>query len=156
MQQSLSVERGFMGARFTAGRRFERNAPERNHILLSFLVGVAFVLAFFAGHWYGFGRTHDMNTLLTTRSCQGCDLCGANLAGLNLAGVNLRHARLKAADLSHADLRYANLSGASLYRANLAGADLRRVNLVGTHLLFADLSGAIWVDGIRLKALPRK
>jgi hypothetical protein len=82
--------------------------------------------------------------LLQTKSCEGCDLSGANLSGANLSfavlvGANLRGANLSRANLSQADLTRANLSQANfqsaiLDRAYLTNANLDRTNLVGASL----------------------
>ena len=77
--------------------------------------------------------------LLSTLSCERCNLSDAglvraDLSGAQLAGADLRDANLSRADLSGADLRGADLSGASLYGANLRGARLEGANLAGTDL----------------------
>ncbi len=93
--------------------------------------------------------------LLSTKSCQQCNLSGAGLVMSDLAGANLSQANLVGANLSRtnlmgADLRGANLSGASLFGANLTGADLRGANLNGTDLREAYLTNAN-VKGIDVK-----
>jgi uncharacterized protein YjbI with pentapeptide repeats len=85
--------------------------------------------------------------LLSTKSCQQCNLSGVGLVMSDLAGANLSQANLVGANLSRtnlmgADLRGANLSGASLFGANLTGADLRGANLNGTDLREAYLTNA--------------
>ena len=77
--------------------------------------------------------------LLSTKSCEKCDLSGVGLVMNELVGAKLSQANLIGANLSRtnlmgADLRGANLSGASLYGANLSGADLRGANLNGADL----------------------
>jgi hypothetical protein len=67
---------------------------------------------------------HPFVILLTTNSCQGCDLFKANLYHVNLTG----------ADLRKADLRRADLNGATLVGADLRGADLRNTNFFGAKL----------------------
>lgn len=57
----------------------------------------------------------NINVLITTNSCVGCDLAYAVLWGADLRGANL----------SGADLKDANLTGANLSNADLTGADLR-------------------------------
>jgi uncharacterized protein YjbI with pentapeptide repeats len=88
-----------------------------------------------------------LRQLLSTKSCQQCDLAGAGLVTNDLAGANLERANLVGANLSQAnlagaDLRGANLAGASLNGANLTGADLRGANLNGTDLRSAYLTNA--------------
>jgi uncharacterized protein YjbI with pentapeptide repeats len=88
-----------------------------------------------------------LRQLLSTKSCQQCDLAGAGLVTNDLAGARLERANLTGANLSQAnlagaDLRGANLAGASLNGANLTGADLRGANLAGTDLRSAYLTNA--------------
>ncbi|MCB2214687.1 pentapeptide repeat-containing protein [Desulfofustis glycolicus] len=70
---------------------------------------------------------NNIDTLIKTNSCAGCELRGADLNRLDLTG---------------ADLRDADLSGASLYLVNLADADLRGANLQGAQFGGADLANA--------------
>ncbi len=93
--------------------------------------------------------------LLSTKSCEKCDLSGVGLVLNDLAGANLSKANLVGANLSRtnlagADLRGANLAGASLFGANLTGADLRGANLNGTDLRSAYLNNAN-VSGVDVK-----
>ncbi len=62
----------------------------------------------------------DLQRLIETRACPGCDLERADLRRLNLTGANLEGANLKEANLFYAILDGANLSGADLRSANLA------------------------------------
>jgi len=71
----------------------------------------------------------NITTLVSTRTCNRCDLQGANLSGLDLHGVSLQDA-----NLSHADLTNANLSGANASRAVFASATLIGTNLTGATL----------------------
>jgi hypothetical protein len=142
---------------------YRQHTVNRKYFLVPVLFVVCVGLALMAyQRWWGCeDHSENLDRLLTTRSCEGCDLYQANLAGAVLPGANLRRARLKGtdlsvADLSHADLRDADLSYASLYRANLSGADLRGANLAGTHLLFANLSRATWVDGTTCSVRPKR
>jgi uncharacterized protein YjbI with pentapeptide repeats len=104
----------------------------------------------------------DLEKLKKSKTCEGCNLRGANLSkadlananlskadltGANLAGANLSKADLSGAKLVDAVLSKADLSGAKLINANLSGAYLSDVNLSG-----ADLTGATWTDGITCKA----
>lgn len=76
--------------------------------------------------------THrQVNQLLETKQCPGCNLRGANLEKANLGGANLA-----GADLADANLRGANLGGANLENANLASANLQGANLGCTSLSF--------------------
>lgn len=69
-------------------------------------------------------RQDQVQKLLETRECRGCDLSGTNLAQLNLEGVNLEDANLERVNLKGAKLKNANLQRANLRRANLEQADL--------------------------------
>jgi len=75
----------------------------------------------------------NINTLIRTNSCQGCDLSGADLSG-----VILTQANLSGANLSGADLRQTNLNGANFAQALLDSS---------TNLSEATLDSAIWCDG---------
>ncbi len=74
----------------------------------------------------------QLQQLLSTRECQGCQLQNAGLVHADLTGV----------DLSGADLTFANLSQANLVGANLSGANLTGAMLQGANLSGANLSGA--------------
>jgi len=102
----------------------------------------------------------DLQQLLTSNACPGCDLsnaglvyadlAGADLSGANLVRANLSQGNLAGADLSGANLRGATLAGADLSGANLAGADLFGADLRGAFLTDADFDGAI-LDGVNLR-----
>jgi Pentapeptide repeats (8 copies) len=78
----------------------------------------------------------DLNTLISTKKCVGCDLSGADLSGKQLA----------TADLQAANLIGANLTGTNLTGAKLGGANLTGANLTGTNLAGAMLQAASLVD----------
>jgi hypothetical protein len=94
----------------------------------------------------------NVQRLLTTNECVGCNLVGAqldnvNLQAANLAGVNLQEAELEKANLQGINLATANLQGVDLSKANISGANLQGANLFdadleGANLLGADLQGA--------------
>ncbi len=84
----------------------------------------------------------QVQQLLSTKECQGCDLSRAGLVLARLTGANLNQANLAGANLSQAILSGANLSGANLAGASLYGADLGGANLAGADLSGADLRGA--------------
>ena len=75
----------------------------------------------------------DLQKLLKTGRCVGCDLRGAILGQTNLAAF----------DLSGADLYEANLQGGRLIETVLRGTKLQRADLSGANLSGADLSYAI-------------
>lgn len=88
-----------------------------------------------------------LNQLLSSQSCQDCNLVNAglvraNLAGAQLQGANLTNANLSRANLAGADLSGANLTGASLHGADLTGANLTGATLQGTDLRSAYLNNA--------------
>lgn len=94
----------------------------------------------------------DLQQLLETRACAGCDLQDADLSQQHLIGADLRGADLRGADLTGinlegADLTGANLEGADLTEAYLTNASLNDANLNGINLTrakiyHADVSGA--------------
>lgn len=100
-------------------------------------------------------RVHenDVDMVLSSRRCEGCNLAGLdfsrrNLQGAKLAGAILNNANLEGAMLRQADLRNAFLQGsrlvfANLDRANLCGAQLNADAASGaTGASAADLTGA--------------
>ena len=85
----------------------------------------------------------DLDKLLDTGNCVGCDLSGADLSGANLFDANLGNTDLSGADLSGADLRDASLGNTDLSGADLSGADLSDTfSSGGTNFSNANLSGA--------------
>tara|TARA_Y100000031_G_scaffold22616_1_gene23705 strand:- start:535 stop:5526 length:4992 start_codon:yes stop_codon:yes gene_type:complete len=84
----------------------------------------------------------DLQTLLATNMCPGCQLSGAELTGKDLSGANLAGANLSEAVLTGANLSGANLAGAQLRKANLTGANLSSANCAGAMLKEASLIGA--------------
>ncbi|MEM9807064.1 MAG: pentapeptide repeat-containing protein [Cyanobacteria bacterium P01_D01_bin.56] len=104
----------------------------------------------------------DLQRLIDTGDCPGCDLEAADLRRLDLTGANLEGANLQAANLFYAVLDGANLSGADLSSSNLAYVSaipiaterdsdgvpiFRPAQFIGTDLAgalmnYADFSGA--------------
>ncbi len=89
----------------------------------------------------------NTKNLISSKSCQQCDLHGAklqyeDLTGARLQGANLTGARLDNADLTNADLTNANLTNAQLPDAVLAGATLVGVHGNGANFTNTDLSNA--------------
>ena len=76
----------------------------------------------------------NLEQLIKTRTCRGCDLAELDLNKLDLSGVDL-----EGADLSHAKLYLTNLSGANLKNANLSGAVFGGADLGGADLRGAEL-----------------
>jgi hypothetical protein len=101
----------------------------------------------------------DVQRLLTTNLCPGCDLANADLRGAHLIGADLRAANLTGADLSWVNLEGADLTGADLTGADLTGAfltnatlmnaDLDNANLSQAQLYFVDVTGAS-LDNVNL------
>ena len=101
----------------------------------------------------------DVQQLLTTNLCPGCDLADADLRGAHLIGADLRNAdltgadlswvNLEGADLTGADLTGADLTGAFLTNATLMNADLDDANLSQAQLYFVDVTGAS-LDNVNL------
>ena len=87
----------------------------------------------------------NIDELIRSNSCVGCDLRGADLNRMILADADLSNADLSGATFFLADLSGANLSGANLRDAKFGGADLAGADLRG-----ADLRGAL-LDGAFLK-----
>ncbi|ABM39377.1 pentapeptide repeat protein [Polaromonas naphthalenivorans CJ2] len=71
-----------------------------------------------------------VDTVTMVISTDSCEYC--NLAGVDFSGVNLTNVKLS----------YANLNGAILSNIDLSGADLRSVSLQGAYLINANLDGA--------------
>jgi Pentapeptide repeats (8 copies) len=89
----------------------------------------------------------QVNQLISTKKCNGCDLTGADLIGADLTGAQLQGANLNAANLTGANLTGANLTkasaaGASFMGANLQNAVLTEASMVYANLAKAKLSGA--------------
>jgi len=85
----------------------------------------------------------QVQALLGTKKCPGCDLAGASLGGASLNGANLAGANLNGADLSFARLARANALGARFRQARLTNADLTTAYLVKADLCGASTAGAI-------------
>jgi hypothetical protein len=98
----------------------------------------------------------DLNRLMTTKKCVGCDLSGADLSRRQLANADLQAANLVGAKLTGANLSGAKLGGANLTGADLTGANLSQafmqavsaidVNFSGTNLTNTDLTYANLVN----------
>ena len=90
--------------------------------------------------------------VLSTDSCEYCNLAGVDFSGHDLINVKLSHANLNGAvmssiDLSGADLRSATLQGAYLINTNLEGANLCGAQLNGS----ATVSQAATLNGAHLR-----
>lgn len=101
--------------------------------------------------------SYNVQRLLQTKECVGCNLTGALLKDVNLQGANLESANLQGADLertnlAQTNLKLANLTGADLEKTNLSGADLTDANLFDADLEKANLQGANLLGANLLKA----
>ena len=82
--------------------------------------------------------------LLSTRSCVGCRLVGADLSDYDLSGVNLSGSDLTRANLTGTGLRNATLTNATLDEAvGFASADHTQIDLSLTSLKRIDFSNAL-------------
>lgn len=88
----------------------------------------------------------NLERLLDTKSCYGCDLSGLDLSGKNLKKVDLEKADLSGCNLEKSDLRKANLKGTLLVDANLKKARLDKADFYKADLRGADLTGASQKD----------
>ena len=119
-----------------------------DHVRVSILTTAFIVLIGCATDPYGpvtYNKS-DLDKLLKTNACPGCNLSGADLRGgfmgyAHLSGANLSGAHLDGAMLVEADLTNANLSGAKLHDATL-----RNANLTGANLDGAIVVGACFLD----------
>lgn len=84
----------------------------------------------------------NLELLLDTKRCYGCDLSDVNLSGENLKNADLEKANLSGANLEKADLKGANLKGAILVGANLKEANLKNADLYKANLTRANLTDA--------------
>jgi uncharacterized protein YjbI with pentapeptide repeats len=93
---------------------------------------------------------------LSRARLQSANLQGSTLIGAVLVEANLSHAILKQTYLRRADFRGANLRGAWLDEADITRANFRDANLKGASIQEtkgepANLKGAIWIDGRKIK-----
>ncbi|TKB25729.1 DUF2279 domain-containing protein [Desulfopila sp. IMCC35006] len=93
----------------------------------------------------------NLERLMTTRGCRGCDLTGLDLTRLDLSGVDVEgadmsHTKLSLTNLSSANLKNTRLIGAIFAGTDLAGADLRGADLQDTSLDNAYTADAVLDD----------
>ena len=103
---------------------------------LIFLLTVILSFTCLTDNSFGYSES-DLQKLLSTKECVGCDLSGADLSGLDLREADLTKANLSKADLTKAKLITTNLTKANLTEATLTDADLT----------FADGVTATYWDG---------
>ncbi len=80
---------------------------------LSFLLTVILSFTCLTDNSFGYSES-DLQKLLSTKECVGCDLSGADLSGLNLREADLTEANMTEATLTEATLSGANLKGTNL------------------------------------------
>jgi uncharacterized protein YjbI with pentapeptide repeats len=85
----------------------------------------------------------DIQRLLQSGACPGCNLAGADLSDTHLIGADLREANLQGANLAGANLEGADLTGADLRGAQLTKTYLTNASLNRSNLANANLTGAI-------------
>jgi uncharacterized protein YjbI with pentapeptide repeats len=85
----------------------------------------------------------DIQRLMQSGACPGCNLAGADLSHTHLIGADLREANLQGANLSGANLEGADLTGADLRGAQMTKTYLTNASLNRSNLAQADLTGAI-------------
>jgi len=90
----------------------------------------------------------NINTLIQTKNCPGCDLTNANLNRLDLSNAILEGANLTGATIFLTDMTGANLKNANLQRTGFGGTDIAGADLRGADLRGANLSGA-YVTGAK-------
>jgi uncharacterized protein YjbI with pentapeptide repeats len=95
----------------------------------------------------------NLERLLDTKKCYGCNLVGVDLTGEDLESADLEAADLTDAVLVKADLEDANLKQANLTNADLTGADLDaadfyKANLTNANLSDATVEGAMFDDTV--------
>ncbi|MGB3206958.1 MAG: pentapeptide repeat-containing protein [Crinalium sp.] len=101
-------------------------------------------------------KTPELNRLLSTGECFGCNLVGVDLTGVHLVGVDLRNANLQGAIFVNANLEGADLAGANLQAANFtaafvsgtdfSNANLTKVNFTQAKLIDSEVAGAVLQD----------
>ncbi len=96
---------------------------------MPFRTAFAFGLAILMAHGAAAADREQVNRLLATGACPGCDLVGWVLPGADLSGASLPGAYLTGALLPGADLTNADLSGVEMRIGSLRGGDLSGARL---------------------------
>ena len=73
--------------------------------LLIFLLTVILSFTYLTDNSFGYSES-DLQKLLSTKECVGCDLSGADLSGLDLKEADLTGADLKGANLKNTKGRF--------------------------------------------------
>lgn len=135
-----------------------------NRYLRRSILAAAGIVALLAGATVDGSRAEsvtakeNLEKLIKTNSCRGCDLSGLTLNRMNLAGADLEGADFSMAkfflsNLAGANLKNSNLKGATFGGSDLGEADLRGADLRGTSLDGAYLGGTR-LDGEFVTAKP--
>src|SRR5919202_5162833 len=74
----------------------------------------------------------NVEQILKTKRCPGCDLSGLNLSGVDLSGADFRNTNLSRANLKNTKLKDAKMSGARLNNTNLTHTDLDGADFKGS------------------------
>jgi uncharacterized protein YjbI with pentapeptide repeats len=111
------------------------------------------VLTLLAGGWLatpsGVSASQDpapnpnVERLLKTRECRGCDFTSTEIVNKDLSGVDLTNASFEGGSLYACNLTGANLTGVNFRDAVLRRSDLNNATLAGTDFNGADLSFAM-------------
>ena len=108
------------------------------------LAGAA-ILALGASGWIASAQepqNPNVERLLKTRECRGCDFTGTEIINKDLSGVDLSNASFEGGSLYSSNLTGANLTGVNFRNATLRRVDLKDAMLAGTDFNEADLSFA--------------
>jgi uncharacterized protein YjbI with pentapeptide repeats len=116
------------------GQRFLRDAAGAIGALVS-IVGLAL-----PSHA---AQPADVQRLMQSGACPGCDLSQADLSHTHLIGADLREANLQGANLEGANLEGADMTGADLRGTRLVKTYLTNASLNRSNLAQADMTGAI-------------
>lgn len=84
----------------------------------------------------------NVQRLLTTRECRGCDFTDTMIVAKDLSGVDLTNATFQGGSLYGCDLTGANLTGVNFRDAVLRRSDLKGAAMAGTDFSDADISFA--------------
>jgi uncharacterized protein YjbI with pentapeptide repeats len=135
-----------------------RQPKKRTSLVIACVMAFAFGDADIVSSAPSVTAKENLEKLIKTNSCKGCDLAGLNLnrmefSGADLEGADLSLAKLFLTNLSGANLKNAILTGAGFGGADLGEADLRGADLRGTSLDGAYLGGTL-LDGEFVTAKP--
>ena len=104
------------------------------------------VLTLCAGGWAPIqdpAPNPNVERLLETRECRGCDFTKTEIINKDLSGVDLSNASFEGGSLYGCNLSGANLTGVNFRDAVLRRSDLNNATLAGTDFNGADLSFAM-------------